>query len=216
MGSHGGGGKGDGAPQRPVPWRPERRAPPVAQQPPRDSSGRSDARRSAFHIHWRTEGLLVAPDRARARAPRRRGWSAHRSFGHTSPPLTIPPSRQPTPTIRQPSRPHARHRGYRRPGPVNRQGPDGKTPRWSAASIDASLRISRPRSRRVHPPINRRLTGRRAAHTIRARATSQGGAHGWSGSPVHQVARFDTSTARPHHSTSAPRAVAPRPLHLNN
>jgi len=27
---------------------------------------------------------------------------------------------------------------------------------------------------------------------------------------------FDTPTAKPHHSTSAPRAVAPRPLHLNN
>ena len=30
------------------------------------------------------------------------------------------------------------------------------------------------------------------------------------------VRAFDTRAAKPHHSTSAPRAVAPRPLHLNN
>jgi hypothetical protein len=69
---------------------------------------------------------------------------------------------------------------------------------------------------RPAPPTSGRLTGRQAAHTIRARATSRGGCAGGSGGPAPSGPRFDTSTAKPHHSMSAPRAVAPRPLHLNN
>ena len=34
--------------------------------------------------------------------------------------------------------------------------------------------------------------------------------------PMAGAGGFDTPRPKPHHSTSAPRAVAPRPLHLNN
>jgi len=37
-----------------------------------------------------------------------------------------------------------------------------------------------------------------------------------SGTPAPDPLRFDTAAANPHHQMSAPRAVAPRPLHLNN
>jgi hypothetical protein len=60
------------------------------------------------------------------------------------------------------------------------------------------------------------LTGPEGVPTIRPRASSPGGRTDRSDARTRRVARFDTWAAKPHHSTSAPRAFVPRPLHLNN